>query len=979
MTEFIPGQRWINDAQLQMGLGTVLQTDFRTVTVIFLATNETFVYAKASVPLTRVRFSPGDQIVTLDKIALEVTDTQESEGLLVYTGLDASGNEITIEESNLDNHIQLNRPTERLFHGQIDKDLWFEVRYQTRKLLSELTENSVRGLTGGRVSLIPHQLYIAHEVANRYAPRVLLADEVGLGKTIEAGMILHHQLVTERARRVLIVVPDSLVHQWLVEMLRRFNLEFSVFDLDRYQSMLGEGDAEVADDELDLPELSDVEDRLNPFLSEQLVICSLSTLTSDPDLFKDCSKGEWDLMVVDEAHHLEWEPDNPSLEYALIEHLANAIKGVLLLTATPEQLGKQSHFARLRLLDSARFPDFESFVKEEERYEPVANVVKSFMDGEKVDPASLQLLAPYLDQDILEEISGEGDQAARTSAIERLLDHHGTGRILFRNTRAAVKGFPERQVHTYDLPLPEQYKSVLDLLKGQSLSEMQLLLSPELLFQAFAEQDAHNWVRIDPRVAELIKVIKSIRPEKILVIAASADTALDITEHLRVSEGINAAVFHEGMTLIERDRAAAWFADTITGTQVMVCSEIGSEGRNFQFAHHLFLFDLPLNPDLLEQRIGRLDRIGQQNTVNIHVPFLSNSAQQIMFNWYASGLNAFESTCPTGFQVFNAVHDRLERVLHDVVENPEAVEASVSGLVEDTRALNTDLTEAMQAGRDRLLEFNSCRPETAKALESAAQQFDEQSSLQAYLEGVFDCFGIDYEVHSEGCYAVNASTDMLVTLPQLPEDGLTITYDRDIALSFEDVNFMTWDHPLVVACMDLIVSGELGNTAVLAMPIPGAVRGRILVESIYVLESASSDEVQSARYLPPATIRVFIDQTGQRYDHLPSVVTHNEKIDRVRPEMAKRIIASKATLIGKMIRASTKLADKLAPGILQQAHKKTTRTLSAEVERLQSLIKVNPNVRQSEIDYFESQLQDIRQQLDEASIRLDAVRVVVAT
>lgn len=104
--------------------------------------------------------------------------------------------------------------------------------------------------------------------------------------------------------------------------------------------------------------------------------------------------------------------------------------------------------------------------------------------------------------------------------------------------------------------------------------------------------------------------LTSHRSQKVLVICAKAATALQLEQVLREREGIRAAVFHEGMSIIERDRAAAQFAEEDTGAQVLLCSEIGSEGRNFQFASNLVMFDLPFNPDLLEQRIGRLDRIG---------------------------------------------------------------------------------------------------------------------------------------------------------------------------------------------------------------------------------------------------------------------------------------------------------------------------------------------------------------------------------
>ena len=234
--EFTPGQRWISDTELQMGLGTVLSVEHRTVTIIFHASGETRTYAKQSAPLTRVRFVAGDIVRSAEDWELHVTDVEEHDGLLVYIGL-RDEQPAVLDETKLDNFTKLNRPADRLFTGQIDKNKWFHLRYQTLLHQNRLGHSELHGLSGARTSLIPHQLYIAHEVANRYAPRVLLADEVGLGKTIEAGMILHHQLVTERAQRALIIVPETLLHQWLVEMLRRFNLQFSIFDNERINAI----------------------------------------------------------------------------------------------------------------------------------------------------------------------------------------------------------------------------------------------------------------------------------------------------------------------------------------------------------------------------------------------------------------------------------------------------------------------------------------------------------------------------------------------------------------------------------------------------------------------------------------------------------------------------------------------------------------------------------------------------------------------
>lgn len=176
---------------------------------------------------------------------------------MIYHGIHSeTGEQVTLRETLLNHNIRFNKPQDRLFAGQIDRLDRFGVRYQCQMLRHKLATSDLLGLQGPRVGLIPHQMWIAHEVGRRYAPRVLLADEVGLGKTIEAGLIIHQQLLTGRAERVLVIVPDTLRHQWLVEMLRRFNLRFSVFDEDRCVEAYADHD--------------------NPFYTEQLVICSLN-------------------------------------------------------------------------------------------------------------------------------------------------------------------------------------------------------------------------------------------------------------------------------------------------------------------------------------------------------------------------------------------------------------------------------------------------------------------------------------------------------------------------------------------------------------------------------------------------------------------------------------------------------------------------------------------------------------------------------
>lgn len=953
MAEFIPGQRCISDAELQMGLGTILTVEERTLTVLFLATGETRTYAKQTAPLTRVLFSVGDHITSHEGLKLTVSEIVESHGLMTYTGHDDQGSSHQLEEAELDNFIKLNRPSERLFNGQIDKDNWFALRYQTLLHKNRIAKSDLYGLTGSRTSLIPHQLYIAHEVANRYAPRVLLADEVGLGKTIEAGLILHHQILTERAQRILIVVPETLMHQWLVEMLRRFNLHFKIFDQARCDDLIDENNFE------------------NIFHAEQLVLCSIDFLVSNADVFEQCVMGEWDLMVVDEAHHLKWSAEEPSIEYMVVEQLSYHTKGVLLLTATPEQLGKESHFARLRLLDPNRFPDFQQFVDEEENYEPYAQVIEDLLNNKALTTADITLINTTIGEgdnlsllNVLDNEESDNHQA-RIKLVEHLLDRHGTGRVLFRNTRSAVKGFPDRELHAYPLEMPEQYRLL-------TADETHQKLTPEVLYQQ--QEAAEHWTKFDPRIECLNKKCIELYPNKVLVIAADANTALDITQYFKMQTGLHATAFHEGLSIIERDRAAAFFADFETGSQILVCSEIGSEGRNFQFAHHLVLFDLPINPDLLEQRIGRLDRIGQTNTIKIHVPYMESSAQAVCFRWYNEALQAFEHTCPAG----HSVYKRVQNHLYDVIDNSDADEA-IESLIRESKTHYQQLSESLQRGRDRLLEYNSCRPAIALDIKQRAELEDESGVLDDYMENVYDCFGIDTELHSEGCLILTPTEHMITQFPGLSDDGMTITYDRNIALSFEDAHYITWEHPITNNAIDMVLTNEMGNTSVTASDYSGVKAGSVLLECLFSLESAPIEELQSNRYLPPTMVRVVCDERGADHNiKLPHDII-NEARQHVDTGTGNKIVKAKKKILKAMLQRSEKYAELKSEKLLQLARKNASDILSTEINRLKALSKVNPNIRTDEINYFEKQLERLTNVIDAANLRLDAVRVIVAT
>ena len=944
--EFHLGQRWVSNTEAALGIGFIEKLEGRHLTIIFPAVDETRVYAIDNAPLNRVKYPVGDVIQTEEGENITVTGHTEHNNCIVYEGIDAKGEEIRLHELELDSFAQFSQPQDRLYAGQVDKTKHFELRVATLEHLHRQQQTDSYGLLGPRIQPLPHQLYIAHQVALRHAPRVLLADEVGLGKTIEAGLILHQQIITERVNRALIVVPETLVHQWLVEMIRRFNLHFSVLDEERCFAIEDEGDAEH---------------QMNPFESTQLALCSLSFLTDNSVRHQQAVDAGWDVMIVDEAHHLSWTETHISNEYLCIESLARKIPGLLLLTATPEQLGIEGHFARLRLLDPDRFFDLHSYIEEEANYKPVNELVQWLLDESSnlADSDRLKQLEGYLGADTVKEFEAGHDTE---SVIQNLLDRHGTGRVLYRNTRDSVGGFPQRELNTYALDAPDIY--------AQDENGLDQQLHPEI------DHTADQWIADDPRVDWLINWLEKHPNDKVLLICAYAGTALALEEHLRLRTSINASVFHEGLSIIERDRSAAYFADDEMGAQILVCSEIGSEGRNFQFAHHLILFDLPFNPDLLEQRIGRLDRIGQTQTIQLHVPYFTGTAQEKLLNWYHQGLNAFQHVCSVGHGIFEVFSNEIQRELVGTDNDKFA------DLITRTQVLTKETLEQMQQGRDRLLELNSCHKEHAEEVVNNVLASAYELELANYMDGVFDQYGVDQQVHGLDSFILKPTDHMMnANFPSLPEDGMTGTFFRNSALSREDMHFITWEHPMVTGAMDMILTSEFGNATFCSMELKNdaIAPGSLIMEAIYTINCPAPKYLQLPRYLPESTVRLVIDNNGR---DLSKVISHefiNEQGEHIKKQTLQQLTQHARPHIQAMVEQAEKMVNPQQKAIIEEAKATMLSEAKEDGERLRTLAEVNPNIRKEEVQQLEENAASLATYLDHARLKLDGIRVALIT
>ncbi len=942
---FHPGQRWISESEPELGLGTVLRISNRTVSIVFRASAETREYARDNAPLRRVRFRVGDTIKSQDHTALTVKSIAERAGLLFYRS-----DKSEICETDLSDEISFSTPEERLLAGQLDAPEVFDLRFAALTHQHRRRKSGVRGFVGGRIDLIPHQIYIASEVAGRLVPRVLLADEVGLGKTIEACLIVHRLILTGRASRVLILLPESLVHQWFVELLRRFNLWFHIFDEERCAAI-----------EATNPDA-------NPFLDDQLVLSSIRLFTGNERRLEQALAAGWDMLVVDEAHHLGWSPETVSPEYKVVEALGRKTAGLLLLTATPEQLGMASHFARLRLLDPDRFCDLVEFVREAESFRDVARLAERLAGNLKFTNADMKMLARILVEEESEvrsklEKVASGNKGMQAEMLSALLDQHGTGRVMFRNTRATITGFRGRTARMRPLEAPAGTTELFDALAEEFTADTDASTT-EFFDPEFAR---------DPRLTWLTELLRSLGEEKVLLICRTQAKVEAIDAALRQRLNVKMAAFHEGLTLVQRDRHAAWFAEE-DGARILLCSEIGSEGRNFQFAHHLVLFDLPLDPELLEQRIGRLDRIGQQSEIQVHVPFVAGSSQEVLARWYHEALNSFEKNLHGGRALADQFGTRVQLLAQDFHETEQTSRAELDKLINETRIARATLTEKLEQGRDRLLELNSFRSEPAARHVHEIQQQDADLSLDEFMISIFDHYSIHVEELTHRTYQLGSAGVFAESFPGLPSEGLTVTCDRQRASAREDVQFLTWDHPLVTGAMDLLLGSETGNCSFARWP-DNKTQG-LYLEAIYLLECIAPPPLHVDRFLPPTPLRVLVDHRG------------TDTGSSVNLDLLKRQLKSgdayvlldqpefREDLLPVLLAKSRDIATSQGSKLSSQARKEMSSQLDHEIGRLQELRRVNRSVRAEEIDLLVQQKQALDEHLKNARLRLDSIRLI---
>jgi ATP-dependent helicase HepA len=754
-----PGDRLTHRFNPDLGPGLVVTVEHRTVVVRFPETDTVLRLAADADAIVPLRLAAGARAVLLSSGEQVVIDDIGSNEGDAEPGLVRLADGREVDEADLWPVKTGESLADRLALGEVDPVEAFALRLDALHLAAVREADGLGSFLGGRIRLFPHQLHAAELATTADPTRWLLADEVGLGKTVEACLVLNHLLRTGRAERTLVVAPDTLTVQWLGELWRKYHQVFVLLDEKR---------------------LLDVEreygNGFNPFQAHRRVVVGLEFLRDRPKLTEQAVEVGIDLLIVDEAHHLRRPPGHPgNRAYRAVEPIAALGRHVLLLSATPLEEDPIGFF---RLLELLRPDEFEGEAIEERVRRP-------------------RPLPPCT-------------SAARRQDIPGLPPRLPSPIDLSEDTGWAPHNRLEDELRRLPANDPIARKTKLrkvrrTLASGAAINGL-LGSGEESLKRLAAQAD-----RSDPRIAWLGRLGPEWKRagQKTLVFVAHRETLELIKSAMSRQAQLRVGVFHEDLSPAQRDIEVAQFRVAV-GPSMLVSTECGGEGRNFEFCTRLVLFDLPWNPMVVEQRIGRLDRIERRIPVEI-VYFRTRSIVG------AEVVRLYES-----LGIFREALGGLERELGQIQSAIE--DMVVSGADRPAAAaFRTVLDEAHKA-RDRVREAamhelhrNPYRPELAEPILSRVPvELDELT--EGVMLGAADFLGFHVEVHRGGRrHSFELGTRSRVeSLPGVPAGSSFLgTFDREEAVRDESIDFFSSGHTLVEGILEYLEETRAGRVALL--------------------------------------------------------------------------------------------------------------------------------------------------------------------
>ena len=725
------------------------------------------------------------------------------------------------------------------------------------------------------VDIMPHQVSVVHKVISNYPHRFLLCDEVGLGKTIEAGMVLKELRARGGAQRVLAIVPPNLVRQWQFELKTKFNENFSVLNLDTVRFLENQRYSG------------------NPFTFTESILCSSSWI-ANPKWAELSAKINWDLVILDEAHHARSRRSGNRVSttrlYRLVSKLAApdhfSQRGMLFLTATPMQLNTHELFSLVELLDPALFPSEEHFERHRQAVPGLSRLVErlnrhGFPIPDEEPSETVDRVAEWLslDVDTVRQRLSTGEEERETLTAE-LADRHLLSEVLIRNRKAVVGGFMPRVANRWKVELTLEERAALQAVEnyvqyGFQLAEgtndapvgFVMVIFQKLMASSIAairkslgkrqerirttgsqsstsvseleerlmdDNDASNLIgtvgavsdMVDEELFLLDKAIEALDQvksdskaqvlaeqlsklfddsptEKVLLFTEFHQTQRHL-EQLLTARGWCVNVFHGQLKPAEKDRAVERFRKE-AGPQILISTEAGGEGRNFQFCHILVNYDLPWNPMRVEQRIGRVDRIGQDHTVSIFNLWVKDTIEERVLDVLEKRIRVFEETVGGLDPILGETESDMREIMRSAGERREDALEEYGKKLEGQVRIARDAEEKLG---DFIMDTKSYRREIAERIAGKPSPIDNDdldlfigqllSDARTYIKRSGDVYELTF--HGE---ILDSHKDKFVNGPKR-----RAVFRPDRRPDSEDVEFMVFGHPVVDAIVEKVLDEE---------------------------------------------------------------------------------------------------------------------------------------------------------------------------
>lgn len=926
-----------------LGIGVVTAVESSQVRVRFLRLQEERQYTTRSAEpiIVRYQIAVGERVRNRGGEEHRVLKRLEAErkGLAIYELEDGE----QIVESELIPEVRDIGAMERLATLTLAHPEVVRARIQGLELAKLGKRPGRAAVLGARVAWLPHQIDVACRAIERDPVRMLLADEVGLGKTVEAALIYAGLRHEGRARRVLILTPESLTIQWLGEIYRKTHELLVLLD-----------DERIDDAEADMP-------GLGPFEAYQRIVASIDMIAKDPDLAAFCLKSEWDLVIIDEAHHLKWKgekgKEGGNAAYKLALALSKKTRHMLLLTATPMALDPAEYHALLRLLDPTRFDDpsaFEAIAQRASIIRDVGRQVGAALEGGTLSKSVYADAVKVLEDDpddleVLERLfktkpSAKDYKELAGRVLEALLHRHGLADYVVRNRRGPVGGLPQRKPQTIPLVPSEKQDQLIEvgeavmfnlvssmtgaernatlgrLLRAlwatpRALADILMQISPALVKELApliekvtkAAPDAQGLPTGDARLRWLVQQLRGLtKGDKLLVFVETQVAVQALHAALEPYVGQNVAVFHRGLSARDQDRQVAWFRDA-NGPQVMLSTEAGGEGRNFQFCNKVVLYDLPWRPATIEQRIGRIDRVGQARDVHVLVPYFKSGYEAAILKVMQESIGVLDSTVGGIDHQLEYVSDRLAELVLQSAKGKGNIAELWKALYRETDKLVKEARERIENDVDVILDHASFSPQRAQAvLQTVPENLEEK--LEELVQRFAEHNKVALKPKGNGLFAIEGAPG--ATGRTDDETNFIGTFSRTYALDHEDVEFLSFGHPLVAQALEWAREAH-DASASLALARGFDREGAVFLWRYGI--DLPDDVPQVATYFDDTAFTFALDEAGNRVPELEVLLESSTRpLDRMDPAPLRTSIQRWRRLVDQNYDSAQKFAESAA-------------------------------------------------------------------